>query len=167
MRFRMCWKGGANSSSPSAHPYKKPKTKMPEEVSNTESQEQSQHSHHHHHHSHHHSSGSSRRHHKHLDDSEIFKNNNLNAKKRRKLFKNILFTVMSVLAVLITLYVIYIYMVDWYMLDAKPHGSLAIRFGRQSKCACPSSIKHATSGFYIPGCCIFFQSLPSFIALKR
>ena len=155
MRFRMCWKGGANSSSPSAHPYKKPKTKMPEEIRDTNSQES-------YHHSHHHSNGSSRRHHKHLDDSEIFKNNNLNAKKRRKLFKNILFTVMSVLAVLITLYVIYIYMVDWYMLDAKPHGSLVIRFGRQSKCACPSNIRVLYTRMLH-----FFQSLPSFIALKR
>ncbi len=79
----------------------------------TSTQEHSQHTHHSHsshssHTHHHHRSGK----HKHMDDSEVFKNNNLKARQMRKRFKKGLFFIMCVATILISLYVVYIYSVD-------------------------------------------------------
>jgi len=63
-------------------------------------------------HSHHHSSGSHKHHHHHEDDSERFKKHTLGASKRRKMAGKILFATMSIAAILIVLYVIFIYMVE-------------------------------------------------------
>lgn len=42
----------------------------------------------------------------------MFKTKNLNAKKRRKLIGNTLFFIMSMIAIIIILYVVYIYSVN-------------------------------------------------------
>lgn len=47
--------------------------------------------------------------HPHLDDSEVFKRQALRANKRRKIFAKVLFVVLTVLAVMIVLFVAWIY----------------------------------------------------------
>ncbi len=42
----------------------------------------------------------------------MFKTKNLNAKKRRKIIGNMLFFIMSIVAIIIILYVVYIYSVN-------------------------------------------------------
>ena len=48
-------------------------------------------------------------HHEALDDSEIFKRKSLNARKRRKLLKKVTFTMLCVLAVIVSLAVVFLY----------------------------------------------------------
>ena len=57
---------------------------------------------HHHHHHHRHDT-------RHMDDSEIYKRRTLSASKRRKIFGKALFAVLTVVAVAIVLFVIWIY----------------------------------------------------------
>ena len=50
-------------------------------------------------------------HHKeHLDDAEIFKRRTLNATRRRKLIGKVLFAMLSVVAIVIVLFVAYLYL---------------------------------------------------------
>jgi len=58
------------------------------------------------HRSHHH------HHHYHEDEATVFKNKNLEAKSRRNLFSNLLLVVLCILAVLISLAVIYVYSIN-------------------------------------------------------
>lgn len=46
----------------------------------------------------------------HLDDAEVFKRRTLNAARRRKLIGKVLFAILSVVAVLIVLFVAYLYL---------------------------------------------------------
>ena len=69
-----------------------------------EKEHTSHHSHKHHSHQHQH------RHH--VDDSEIFKNKNLQGKKRRKLIAKILYVLMCIAAFCITIYAVAIYLLD-------------------------------------------------------
>ena len=86
----------------------------PNNGSSSNSSEHSHHSHHSHHYSTHSSSGERHHHHHHHheDEAEKFKNHNLNAKRRKKTISRIAFAVMCTAAILITLYVAYIYMFD-------------------------------------------------------
>ncbi len=60
---------------------------------------------HHHHHHHHHGSHKAT----HLDDSEKFKRRTLSASKRRKILAKVLFALLSVVAVALVLFVVWIY----------------------------------------------------------
>ena len=86
----------------------------PNNGSSSNSSEHSHHSHRSHHSSTHSSSGERHHHHHHHheDEAEKFKNHNLNAKRRKKTISRIAFAVMCTAAILITLYVAYIYMFD-------------------------------------------------------
>lgn len=65
-----------------------------------EQQHQHQHYHHHHHHS-------DRR-----DDAEVFKNKNLRASRRRKLFARVLYYTMVAMAIAVSLAVFYLYYIE-------------------------------------------------------
>ena len=69
-----------------------------------------EHNHSHHHHHHHGPSSKSKE--KHYDESEVFKNKNLQASRFRKLFKKWLYNILCIISILIIIYVAYIYIVD-------------------------------------------------------
>lgn len=55
-----------------------------------------------------------KRHHRHhhVDESEIFKNKNLQAKRRRDLFGRVLFILLSIIAIFIMVAVVWMYTVE-------------------------------------------------------
>lgn len=56
--------------------------------------------------------GVHRHHHRHMDESEIFKNKNLQAKQRRRFLKKFMLITLTLLAILVMLAVFYAYFID-------------------------------------------------------